>query len=444
MLARLNSIRFFQLFLSASVLLMLCAVAPAQSLSYNRDMGHTVLSTIQSDIKKNYYDPSFHGLDLEAHFKAADEKIKTASSLNEILGIIAAAVMELNDSHTAFLPPERATRVEHGWELRLIGDKAFVFAVKPGSDAEAKGLTPGDRVLSMEGMVVTRKNLPHLTYIFHVLAPRTALHLFIEKPDGQRRELTIDARIHEGKLITNLQTGMASDRMDLIREYENDLKLNRHQAYEVGNDAFIWKMPAFYMPDSEVNGWLDKIRKRKALILDLRGNPGGSVNMLLNVIGGVFDHDVNVGDMRMRAEKKPLISKTLGSSAFTGKLIVLIDSASGSCSEIFASIVQHEKRGIVIGDLSSGRVMLSRSYRHQFGQDLLFFYGAQVTDADLLDANGKSLEGVGVTPDEIMLPTPADLAAGRDPVLAHAAELAGLSISPEKAGAMFPVEWRKN
>ena len=41
------------------------------------------------------------------------------------------------------------------------------------------------------------------------------------------------------------------------------------------------------------------------------------------------------------------------------------------------------------------------------------------------------------------LPTAADLAAKRDPVLARAAAMVGFELPPDKAGAMFPVEWRK-
>jgi C-terminal processing protease CtpA/Prc len=87
--------------------------------------------------------------------------------------------------------------------------------------------------------------------------------------------------------------------------------------------------------------------------------------------------------------------------------------------------------------------MESRHYEHEVGIDVVAFYGVSITEADLIMADGKSLEHVGVTPDEIMLPTAKDLAAKRDPVLAYAASLLGVTITPEKAGALFPLEWRK-
>jgi C-terminal processing protease CtpA/Prc len=149
-----------------------------------------------------------------------------------------------------------------------------------------------------------------------------------------------------------------------------------------------------------------------------------------------------MAEQKGRKESKPMKSRKYG-SPFTGKLIVLVDSRSGSASEVFARLMQLEKRGLVLGDRSAGAVMRSRQFGHQLGIDTIIPYGVSITDADVIMPDGKSLEKVGVIPDEVVLPTAADMAAKRDPVLARAAALLGVKYEPEKAGSLFPIEWRK-
>lgn len=430
--------------------LMLCAgtmlsgFAQTAPTGYERDRGRAMLNIIKNDLKKYYYDPNFHGMDLDARFKEADEKMKTATSQGQILGIIAQVLVELDDSHTFFVPPARSFTTEYGWQMQMIGKKCYVIAVKPGSDAEAKGLKEGDEIISLDGIGPIRENLWKINYTYQALRPRSGVRLVVIKPDGKEQQLDVMAKVTQGKRILDLTGGdSGSDIFDLIRQAENQERLDRHRYYELGEELMIWKMPAFDLSEPKVDEMLSRAKKRKALILDLRGNGGGYETTLLRMISNVFDRDIKLGEVKRRKETKPLVAKTRGDDTFPGKLIVLIDSKSGSAAELFSRTVQLEKRGTVIGDVSAGAVMRSKQYDHDLGVDTVIFFGASITDADVIMTDGKSLERIGVIPDEVKVPTASELAAKLDPVLAYAAFLAGVNISSEKAGALFPIEWKK-
>lgn len=187
---------------------------------------------------------------------------------------------------------------------------------------------------------------------------------------------------------------------------------------------------------------IGKARKHKALILDLRSNPGGALDSLKYLLGVLFENDITIGERVRREDRKPMIAKS-HHNPFVGKMAVLVDSSSASASELFARVVQIEKRGLVIGDHSSGSVMESERYRYETGLGVVAVFGASITDADLIMTDGKSLEHAGVTPDETVLPSAEDMASERDPVIARAAETLGFKVTPEEAGKFFPYEWPK-
>lgn len=404
-----------------------------------------MFSQIKADIKNKYYDASFHGMDIDTRFKASDEQIKKATSLNQAFGIIAWTLESLNDSHTIFLPPPRPYHHEYGWKMQMIGDQCYVTSVRPGSDADERGLKPGDLVESINATAPTRDTLSKVQYLFNVLRPQPGLRLVVRAPDGGERTLDIAAKVKPGKRLLDF-TGSNdfADFWNEVREYQNAARLWRRRSHEMGEALMIWKLPAFNLNEKGVDEMLGEARQHKALILDLRGNPGGNEDAVVRMVGSLFDHDVQVAEVKTRQKTKPLIAKTRGSRAFMGKLIVLVDSDSASASEILARVVQIEKRGTILGDRTSGSVMEAEIYDHQLGLDRLIFFGTEITHADLIMADGKSLEHRGVEPDELMLPTAADLANQRDPALARAAALAGVTLTPEEAGKLFPVEWRKD
>ena len=106
-----------------------------------------MLGIVKDTVKKNYYDPTFRGIDLDARFKKADERMGEVATTAQALGVIAQVLIEFNDSHLFFQPPPTDLAVEYGWRMQTFGDNVFVTSVWPGSDAETKGLKVGDVVL---------------------------------------------------------------------------------------------------------------------------------------------------------------------------------------------------------------------------------------------------------------------------------------------------------
>lgn len=425
------------LFATASIRTAHAQTPSPEDLKRDRNRGLAMLQLMKDYLRDYYYDPQFHGMNLDTRFKVSEDKIKEAANLGQVLGIVAQTLAELNDSHTFFVPPPRPVDVDYGWKMQMIGDNCYVVAVKPGSDAAAQGLNPGDEVLSLDGFKPSRQTLWKMEYSYNVLRPQPGKHVIVRTPDGAQRDLALKAKVEKRPKQINLEEWFNQ----MYEEYEDEKRLARY--VEFGSDALIWKLREFGLTESKVDDTMKKAAQHKALILDLRGNHGGYEVTLKRLVGYFFDRDITIGEVKRRKETKPIKAKSRGDKAFKGKLVVLIDSESGSAAELFARTIQIEKRGTVIGDRSAGAVMRS-IFRPGLLGDMssgnMIPYGASITDADFLLTDGQSLEHVGVTPDEIVLPTAADLAAKLDPVLARAAAIIGVELSAEKAGTFFPVE----
>lgn len=408
----------------------------------DRQLAHVMLQTVEGDLKDHYYDPTYHGVDMQARFREAGLKIDTANNFREAVLAIEEALDGLNDSHTHFVPPPQPFRVDYGYLMMMVGSRCFIGEVKPGSDASAKGLARGDQVLTVDGTQPTREDFWSLKHSMGVLAPRLRTSLQLLTPDGKEQTLTLETRVHELSREINL-TGMGvgfTDVNEQVRKRDDYRHYLRARYAEAGNsnDVLIVKFPEFGFAETDVNNIIDRARKYKALVIDLRGNSGGSVDTLKWLIGGMSEHD----DRVERKDKKEEVAKGKGSGAFSGRLFVLVDGGSLSASEVFARVMQLEKRGIVVGDQTGGMVMEARFFPHEIGaSSSTTKWGAQVTVANLIMKDGKSLEHIGVVPDIIVRPTAADLAKGSDPVLAAAVSMAGVSLDPAAAGKLFTFEW---
>jgi len=425
-----NRVRSIVLLINSALLFSLVANrAQSQSPKIDRDRGKEMLKTVKEDIQQYYYDRSFHGMDVDARFNTARDKIKTATSNSQIFGIIAQAVVDLNDSHTFFVPPDRYASFDYGWRMQMIGDTPYIVGVKPGSEAEAKGLKAGDVVYSIDGYAPTRENLWKIEYSYYLLKPRAVVHLVLENPDGSLRELELKTKVLEPDFRALFGQRKA-------------MPLKEIQYYEEGQKLIVCKIPTFVLQEKDIDEMMKKIKGHNAAILDLRRNSGGYETALKRLIGYLFDHDIKIGDLVQRSGHKALVAKTVGEKVFKGQLVILVDSKSASASELFAHVLQLERRATIIGDKTAGAVMRAKHYGHAYERGpeaMMWFssYGVSITEADIVMSDGKGLEHIGVTPDELLLPKGSDLAASRDPVLSRAAAILGVKIDPKKAGALY-------
>ena len=266
-----------------------------------------------------------------------------------------------------------------------------------------------------------------------MLEPQLGLRLTLADEAGRQRQLDVMAKIWPSTIVRYFQNQGVNV---YVRDADAERQYSRARYFEKGDDLLVVKIPEFAFSPEEVDRIIGKLRAHKGVILDLRGNPGGYELTLSRLLGGIFQYDRKIFDRVGRNSTTPVSLTGRRHDAFTGRFAVLVDSESASASELFARVVQLEKRGFVVGDRTSGMVMEAQHFPHDG-------YGASVTVADLVMADGKTLEHVGVEPDIVILPTAQDLANGRDPAMAKAAGLVGVKLTPEEAGTILPYEQSK-
>jgi C-terminal processing protease CtpA/Prc len=326
--------------------------------------------------------------------------------------------------------------------MLMIGDRCYVTRVRLGSDAETKGLKAGDQILTVNGYKPTRDDFWRMQYLFWILRPQQSLQLGLRGLDGAERQVDVMAKFRQ---LPKVKDFYEMNIFILEHEIDEDEHSMHIQYANRDYNLLIVKLPVFMPFSDEVDAFDSKTEGYKAILFDLRGDPGGSAEMLQSLLGTLFDHKVKIGDRVGRGSTKPIETEH-HFHKFDGKIAVLVDSQSASAAELFARVIQLEKRGVVVGDQSSGMVMEAQQFLHSTNGstgDSYLVYGAEVTVADIIMTDGQSLEKRGVVPDVVVLPTASDLANGRDPALAKGAELLNVQMSPEEAGKLFPYEWPK-
>ena len=129
----------------------------------------------------------------------------------------------------------------------------------------------------------------------------------------------------------------------------------------------------------------------KSLIIDLRGNNGGYLTTVTNMLSIFLDKDKVIYQMQTKTGKKKYYSIKNGSKTY--KVVILIDNESASASEIMASAMSEQYGAILVGEKSYGKGTV------QITKDLKNGGMIKYTIQNWLTSKGKSIEKNGIKPD---------------------------------------------
>jgi carboxyl-terminal processing protease len=370
--------------------LSLQSVPAAQQAQAQRNL--TLFNKVWDLVNRKHYDPKYQGVNWEeaaAKFGplaiAAADDAALYATLNSMLSL-------LRDSHTHALTPvqaeERRTRqrARTGFNMVRVSDRWIVSEVLPGSPAEEAGVKVGWIVLSRNGEPLGER----LDF-----RPKVGDEWQWEFLDEKERRVVLTPK---AKVLSTAPRQIA-------RELEGGFVYLRFDGFD-GTDR----------------RWLSRELKKNAAapgaVIDLRRNPGGDTFSLGTAIGEFFDEAVDCGTFISRNGARSVKNSwQIGSANYRGKVVILVDTATGSAAEIFSAVLQDHGRAKIIGRTTAGAVLASWFYRLPDGGEL------QLSRQDYVSPKGRRIEATGVRPDIEVPRTLEDLRTGRDRDLEEALKI---------------------
>jgi carboxyl-terminal processing protease len=396
------------------ILLVSCTTSHSENIKAERRRAEQILNLVSKDVHNNFYDDALKGLDWPALMEQARQRIRSAEELGQMHGAISALLYQLHDSHTVFIPPKRKIKAVYGFEAQPFGNNILVYQVDKDGPAAKAGLQLGDRIVGVNDIKAVRETFFDVMRYLTILDPRVELDVEVAQ-NGSVRVVKVPATVIPQApqyFFSFIETGRDSDAQKRLYDFKN---------YEDGIQYL--RVRTFLMPSTEIVGMIKPLRDAKAVILDLRGNGGGSLSTLVDLMGQIVRESFEMATSVSRRKSEPIRVKPL-SPHIISPLYVLLDSASASASEMFARSMQIHKRAVLIGDRSSGSVNSAQFFWQPIGSWEGVEFGTEIATSKVVMENGEELEDRGVTPDEFCVPTPEDLRTERDPCLDRALAMA--------------------
>ena len=257
-----------------------------------------------------------------------------------------------------------------GIELKADENALLIVKTIPGGPAQKAGIVAGDRITHIDGKVVETHSADEAAEMLRG-ARGSHVTLGIRRPNVELSQLRvrreeIDVPSVEDTRMIDEHHGIAYFRLACFQ---------KTTSREV--DQVLWKLHREGM---------------KALVIDVRGNPGGLLNSSVEVVDKFLQHGLIVST-RGRSSRENFDFRAHSAGSWRLPLVVLIDGDTASAGEIFAGAIRDHRRGTIVGRRSFGK----GSVQGIFPLDTING-GLRITTAKFYSPSGKAISDDGVRP----------------------------------------------
>ncbi len=279
------------------------------------------------------------------------------------------------DPYTSYIPEERreAFSIQNTGQYAGIGalighvnKKTVITHPYPGFPASRAGIRVGDEFVSVDGKDVRGKSTTEVSTLLKG-KPQTQVTLVLQR-HGQKEPLTFLLKREQIKINNITFAGLLSPQVGYI---------------QVGE----------FTPGAgkEVAEAVNQLKSQGAsqMILDLRDNPGGSLYEAVNMVNVFLPKGQRVVSMKGRAEEWNKTYTTLNNPVDAQiPLVVLINSASASASEIVAGALQDYDRAVLVGQRSFGKGLVQTTRPLSYGAQV------KITTAKYYIPSGRCIQEI--------------------------------------------------
>mgnify|MGYP004649292785 FL=1 len=257
-------------------------------------------------------------------------------------------MLENLDPHSTYTNPEETKEMTEplagnfdgiGIQFNMLTDTVYVIQVVSGGPSEKVGLMAGDRIVEVNDTMIAGVKMSTPEVMKRLRGPKgSEVHVKVKR--GEEPQL-LDFTITRGKVPV-----YSIDAVYMADKETGYIKLNRFAASST----------------KEFKEALSSLSKKgmTQLILDLQGNGGGYLNVPIELADEFLSRGKIIVYTEENKQKRQDALSTAAGSFEKGRLVILVDEASASASEILSGAIQDWDRGVIIGRRTFGKGLVQR------------------------------------------------------------------------------------